>query len=1140
LTYDLRPVPAPPPLVSVVVPVFERLAFTRQCLDRLWRNTPGPPFEVIVVDNGSADGTREHFEAPGETPFPLRYHRHEANLGFARGCNQGARLAAGRYVLFLNNDTLVRPGWLEAMVEVAESDPRTGVVGIQQLFPYTREIHHTGIVFTADGMPQHLYPHSPASLPHVNKQRDYQAVNGACLLVPRALFEECGGFDEGYRNGYEDVDLCLTVREKGRRVVCCTKASIDHYGQVTETRTVDDGHNARRFREKWGGRVRPDEARYFREDVATLPVPPRRAAPSGGTDEPLVHLADDLGPGNAFAWANAQLAVALARLGQRVSVPAGPLGEALGRDLVRALRPLQADRAPVGGTQVKWSHYWPQHLGREIDGDVNLELFAVNYAFSDPGAEPFDAWTQCLRQNHHAKLPISTFCRDVLVQAGVPERDCFVLNLGYSPEVERLPLPRQRGGPFRFLTVTNSHDLERYGTALLIEAFREAFAAGEDVALVIHDYGSASGDRTLRDLVAALPPRPRVDLRTEFLAKDALVRLYLSCDAFVSPHRGEGFGMKVLDALACGLPTIVTDFGGTTDFCTADTAVPVAFDLVPLGPCLDARSLRLGNGPVWAEPRRESLRQGLRWAFEQRDAAAALGRRAATAVRGRFTWDRAARRLLEAAGTLRERRPKTIAVAAGGPAGALPAVASPHWRGVRVSVVIPTFGRKEKLLRCLDALRAQTVLPQELEVLVVDDGSSDGTTEALAACETPFELRRFRQPNQGPGAARNLAIREARGELVLFLGDDIYAEPRLVEEHLEAHARLGGERTAVLGHVDWEPSIPVNAVMRYVCGEGTLQYAYQFIPHLPSLDWRFFYTSNISVPRPFLLEAAEAGIVFDPCFRHAAFEDSEYAFRLSRRGLRIEYAASARAVHDHPVDLASFSAREERAGRMAVVFARKHPAAEPLLEVFWMGDLTPAVRKVAGDPSALAELRRVDRETGEALERTAAELEARLDAWEGGVDAAPREAIEASLNGVLRIAFDAARTRGKVREWYSGVRDEGLVEAAVSALTCARKLQQLRSPRPLGERLRAGLERTNLASAARLAEGVSALAGVVSPGLALTADPSSGSHPLRSGWTVLAFTADRAVQRLLARPGAAPLRRVYGAARGAARRILRL
>ncbi len=188
--------------VSIIIPVFNKLAFTRQCLHRIARDTSTKiAFDVIVVDNGSTDGTKDFFCVRPAYEFPLTYHRNEANLGFSRANNLGGRLSSAKYLLFLNNDTIVRPGWLDAMVETAESDSRVGVVGLKQLFPYTNSIHHTGIIFTADRMPQHIYPHADASLPFVNKQREYQAVTGACLLIPRELFVACGMFDEGYING---------------------------------------------------------------------------------------------------------------------------------------------------------------------------------------------------------------------------------------------------------------------------------------------------------------------------------------------------------------------------------------------------------------------------------------------------------------------------------------------------------------------------------------------------------------------------------------------------------------------------------------------------------------------------------------------------------------------------------------------------------------------------------------------------------------------------------------------------------------------------------------------------------------------------------------------------------------------------
>ena len=168
----------------------------------------------------------------------------------------------------------------------------------------------------------------------------------------------------------------------------------------------------------------------------------------------------------------------------------------------------------------------------------------------------------------------------------------------------------------------------------------------------------------------------------------------------------------------------------------------------------------------------------------------------------------------------------------------------------------------------------------------------------------------------------------------------MYADERLLEEHLLAHALGTANGTAILGHLDWPADMPRNAVMNYVCGDAALQFAYTLIPRLPALDHRFFYTSNISLKRDFLVSAADAGIRFDPAFRHAAFEDSEFAFRLMPRGLEIHYVESARAVHDHSMDLESFAARERRAGEMAVVFYRKHPGQDEQLQVQWLAELS--------------------------------------------------------------------------------------------------------------------------------------------------------------------------------------------------------
>ena len=1032
--------------VSIVIPVLNKLEFTRQCLDRIWRNTGDIRYEVIVVDNASTDGTEKWFVEGGPFPRPVQYHRNPQNLGFGKANNLGARLSQSEYLLFLNNDTLVRPGWLTEMLRSSRSDRSRGIVGIKQLFPYSRTIYHTGIVFAPGGMPQHLFPHLDATLPPANKEREYQAVNGACLLIDRSLFEECGGFDEAYFNGYEDVDLCLAVRQRGRTIVCCTGSYIYHYAQISEGRTADDDRNAALFARKWSARVRADRDDYLIRDRADIERASRtNPSASRHLADDCIYLADDLDQGSALTWINAELALALNERGAPVFISGAERSPTLPPATRRRLDPLALPKRPVGGVQIKWSHYRPRHLNLELAGDLNLELFVINYLFGNPGSEPWDYWLQCLRQNEHEKLPLSDFCRSVLAQLGVPQQRCHILHPGYSPEILDVEPPRRSDSIFRFLTVTNSHDLGRYNTRALIEAYQRVFGPHDDVVLMIKDYGASSGDTTLREAIAQGARGARIDYLGELTDKRALIRLYKSSDAFVSAHRGEGFGMKILDAMACGLPVITPLFGGPTAYCTRETCFPIECSLVPMADCLDSRSLSITNQPLWAEPSADSLAAQMRRVYDERATAAVLGARARETVLDRFSWKHAADRLIEITSELRARRPRRsgsrVAPAAthGGQ--------SPYWLGLRVSVIVPTCNRKEKLLTCLEALARQSVLPREFEVLVVDDGSTDGTGEAIAARSFPFALRYYRQESGGPGMARNLGIEQAAGELALFIGDDILADERLLEEHLLAHAANPDPGVAILGRIDWPDTMPKTAVMEYVCGDAALQFAYTLIPGLPALDHRFFYTSNISLKRAFLLNAADAGIRFDPCFRHAAFEDSEFAFRLIPRGLEIRYAENARASHDHWMDLDGFSAREFHAGEMAVVFYRKHPGQDEQLQVGWMAGLNGPVKALLEQPDFRHHLEAFDGQTNTLLHAFASSLEELLamDPQLGpdAPAALSADRLRLTLHKALRVVFDVQRTRGKVHEWFSTVEDQEMIRAAQSLASVLRKLEFL-------------------------------------------------------------------------------------------------
>jgi len=1098
--------------VSIIIPVLDRLEFTRQCLDRIWRNTADDiAYEVIVIDNGSTDGTDAWFEPADRFPRPLRYLRNSTNEGFARANNRGAGVGRGQFLLFLNNDTLVEPGWLTEMLRVRRADPAVGVVGIQQRFPYTNTIYHTGIVFSAEGLPEHLYPHLDASVPEVNKQREYQAVTGACLLTDKELFESCGGFDEEYQNGYEDVDLCLKVRQRNRKVVCCTSAFIYHYGQISEARTAADDRNAALFARKWSGIVRPDRHQYvLRDRLAAWGRRRSAVSPTRILPDDAIYLADALDDGSALTWINAELALALAGRGVPVFVNGqAPVSRTLSASMRRRLSRLKTTLRPVvGGTQVKWSHYRPRHLTLELSGLVNLEFFVINYVFGSSTVEPWDFWLQCLRQNHHHKLPLSEFCRSVLQQVGVTDAHSHVWYPGYSPEIADAEPSRRPDARFRFFTVTNSHDLDRYNTAAVLGAYRRAFSADDEVVLIVKDYGASSGNPAIRDALGRSSSGPKIEYISEFTDKRALIGLYQSSDAFVSAHRGEGFGMKILDAMACGVPVIAPLFGGVTAYCREDNCFPVAFSLLSMGACLDTASLHITNQPMWAEVDVESLRNQMRRVYEDRHQAKSRAERGRNDVIGRFSWDSAAARLLEITTGLRTQTESSRSVRDTMRTDV--GLSSPYWLGLRVSVVIPTRNRRSKLIACLDALGRQSVLPQEFEVIIVDDGSTDDTRQAIDGYAPAFAVRYFRQESAGPGTARNLGIAQARGELVLFVGDDIIADEHLIEQHLLAHAAANGSGAAVLGHIDWAPSLTPNAVMEYVCGDAMLQFAYGIIPSLPALDHRFFYTSNISLKRQFLLDAADAGVRFDPCFRRAAFEDSEFAFRLAPRGLRIHYRAAARAFHDHWMDVESFSRREFSAGEMAVVFYRKHPGEDEQLQVGWIADLVRPAAALSGDAELLRELEYFDASTDVWLPTVADSLEKQPSAPELGGGA---------LHGVLGTIFDVERTRGKIQEWYSNVDVESKIRAAQTLAAALRKVEWLsgnddalrqmsHSGSPVDPRAVATL-------AARVAglDGMSALTRSRSPSQALGQYP--GRRPVSRLLVPRLQRVDRYVQALL-------------------------
>ena len=229
------------PVVSVVIPTFGKVDYTVRCLQAMRRHLPETPIEVIVVDDASGDpGMSAVARIGGDRVITNR-----SNLGFLRSCNRAAVVAAGRSVLFLNNDTEVQAGWLDPMVALMMARPDAGAVGSMLLSPDGRLQEAGGIVWQ-DGTGWNFGRSDDPGDPKYNYVREVDYVSGASLLVRRDLFAQLGGFDEAFAPAYcEDADLAFRLRAEGFKVLYQPLSRVVHWEGVSHG--TDPAHGVKRF-----------------------------------------------------------------------------------------------------------------------------------------------------------------------------------------------------------------------------------------------------------------------------------------------------------------------------------------------------------------------------------------------------------------------------------------------------------------------------------------------------------------------------------------------------------------------------------------------------------------------------------------------------------------------------------------------------------------------------------------------------------------------------------------------------------------------------------------------------------------------------------------------------------------------------
>ncbi|MGB9737379.1 MAG: glycosyl transferase [Chloroflexus aggregans] len=605
--------PGKRPPVAIVVLTWNGLAVTQRCFASLRAKTRHVPYRLIVVDNGSTDGTVEWLRDQPDVTLIAN----SENRGFAAGVNQGIAAAPPDHdVLLLNNDTeIIEETWLDHLRTVANDHPDYGIVGCLLLFP-NGLLQHAGTY-----MPQHNFwgYQIGGGEPFIGQYpgiREVEGVTGACMYIRRDVIETIGGLDETYFSYYEDTDYCLRAMQAGFKVVCTGGAKVIHHENSSTRLNNADwwrmfSHGQRVFLNKWRN--------YFQ----------RQRYQRGLLWHSLIAHA------TGYATSSREFVRELDRRGVDVR-----LACIFGTDYTEP--PTRDPRLDQLRNRPKDTSL-PQVVYSQGDAFIkNSGRYRIGFTMLESDTLPAD-WVYQANQMDEVWVP-SHFTRDVFMASGV-RRPIHVIPLGFNPNYFHPHIQENKpANVFVFLSIFEW--IERKAPELLLQAYVSEFTRSDDVVLVLkvfnHDPHFNVQQRIHELTNRSHAPRIVVLLNQE-IAEHQMGGLYRSADCFVLPTRGEGWGMPILEAMACGLPVIATDWGAQREFFNDQLGYPLRVrQLIPAV----ARSPYYA-GSRWADPDIDHLRYLMRYIYEHPAEAQAIGLRAASVVHQQWTWGHAVDRIME-------------------------------------------------------------------------------------------------------------------------------------------------------------------------------------------------------------------------------------------------------------------------------------------------------------------------------------------------------------------------------------------------------------------------------------------------------------------------------------------------------------
>lgn len=633
--------------ISIIIPVYNNVKLTLESLESIRKTAdPNLTYEIIIVDDASSEDFKSALDNYSSIQ-QVNYIRNKVNKGFAYSCNKGAKIATGKVLVFLNNDTIAIDGWLNAGYKTLTSDENIGIVGAKLLYP-DNTIQHAGIEFQERKnhylplWPYHIHRNLPTNSEEVCKQKEYPAVTGACLFIKKDLFETINGFDESYGMYFEDVDLCFKVSELNKKIIyepSCTLYHLEGKSSLDQ-KTIDklNINSSKKFYDKWRFRINLMLNKEIGNSVYWLsPI----FNPSGYASEAIgfalgldkyldltirhqnIYLSDDFIENMPESWK--------APLFRMHKIPPKEWNS----EITLKNKPIVIQHHPGEALQqIKDSYY---NIGRTMYETDRIP----------------EKWIDKCRVMDEIWVP-SKFNKKTFTETGVDPNRITVIpegidtNIFTDENIEPFELPNKAG--FNFLSIFEWTN--RKGWDVLLRAYFEAFTPDNDVCLYLRTFLLSNYDKDTKEVIQNKiddliqvygynkSKLPRYELLTTQLPLEDLLKLYKSVDAFVLPSRGEGWGRPYMEAMAMGLPVIATNWSGNTEFMNDENSYLID---VPRLVEIKDNEIKTYIGHKWADPSKDHLIDLLKEVFSNPEKAKEKGKTAQEFIRKNFNLDAVAK-----------------------------------------------------------------------------------------------------------------------------------------------------------------------------------------------------------------------------------------------------------------------------------------------------------------------------------------------------------------------------------------------------------------------------------------------------------------------------------------------------------------